>query len=404
MPKAPKQLLIALSVFVFTSIGHSQVYEVGDIVENFTLTDRATNQPVSLYDMEGKVIFLEWFAHWCPFCQAAAADIRPGITDYYNDIGGNSNDIEVMHVALNLQSNAEAQTQDFVNFFGLGLTLNDFNRAVADRFQTGGQPIFAIINGVAESSTHEQWELLYTALGYGSLNAPIQTFRAVIDSVGAAVGDAPMISVQPTNRKVETGTALNLSVAAVSDLPITYQWKFNNIDIPNATSPALTIEDTQSTDAGPYTVAVSNSNGTTLSEIATVEVIPGFLDTLIAQGVPTELRGFSDDPDKDGIINAYEFLSRTDANDPSSGEPPLVEIETIDGDSYLVYTFVVDTAITSIVAQAQFSISPSFETDFLPPLLYAESIFDGLMHYSFRTNTSLEEASQFARLQMSVNQ
>jgi thiol-disulfide isomerase/thioredoxin len=404
MPKISVPLFIALSIFAFASIGHSQRYEVGDIVENFTLTDRATNQPVNLYDMEGKVIFLEWFAHWCPFCQAAAADIIPGITDYYNNIGGNPNDIEVMHVALNLQSNAEAQTQDFVNFFGLGLTLNDFNRAVADRFQTGGQPIFAVINGVAESSTHEQWELLYTALGYGSLNAPIQTFRAVIDSVGAAVGDAPMISDQPTNRKVETGTALNLSVTAVSDLPITYQWKFNDIDIPNATSPALTIEDTQSTDAGPYTVAVSNSNGTTLSEIATVEVIPGFLDTLIAQGVPTELRGFSDDPDKDGIINAYEFLSRTDANDPSSGEPPLVEIETIDGDSYLVYTFVVDTAITSIVAQAQFSISPSFETDFLTPVLYAESIFDGLMHYSFRTTTSLEEASQFTRLQMSVNQ
>lgn len=83
-------------------------------------------------------------------------------------------------------------------------------------------------------------------------------------------------------------------------------------------------------------------NSSTLSGIATVEVIPGFLDTLIAQRVPTEQREFSDDPDKDGIINAYEFLSRTDANDPSSGEPPLVEIEMIDSDSYLVYTFVVE--------------------------------------------------------------
>ena len=404
MPRLSISLLFALTIFAFASTGYSQRYEVGDIVENFTLTDRATNQPVSLYDMEGKIIFLEWFAHWCPFCQAAAADIGPGIKDYYNDIGGNPNDIEVMHVALNLQGNAEAQTQNFVNFFGLGLTLNDFNRAVADRFQVGGQPIFAIINGVADSSSHQQWELLYTELGYGNLNAPIQTFRAVIDSVGAAVGDVPMISVHPTNRKVETGTALNLSVTAVSDSPITYQWKFNNIDIPNATSPELIIENTQSSDAGAYTVAVSNSNGTTISEIANVEVIPGFLDTLIAQGVPAEQRGFSDDPDKDGIINAYEFLSRTDANDPSSGDPPLIETETIDGDSYLVYTFVVDTAITSIVPQAQFSISPLFETDFLTPVLYAESISEGLMQFSFRTTTSLEEASQFARLHMSVSQ
>jgi hypothetical protein len=89
---------------------------------------------------------------------------------------------------------------------------------------------------------------------------------------------------------------------------------------------------------------------------------------LIAQGVPAEQRAFSEDPDKDGIINAYEFLSPTDANDLSSSEPPLVEI------------------------------------DLLTPILYAESIFDGLMHYSFRTTTRLEENSQFARPQLSVNQ
>ena len=243
----------------------------------------------------------------CPFCQAAATDIDPGIAHYYNGIGENPNDIEVMYVTLNLKSAAEAQSQDFVNFFGLGLSLNDFNRAVADHFQVCGQPIFSIIDGAAESSTHEQWELLYSYFRYFSLNAPILTFKAVIDSVGVAVGDAPMISVQPKNRNVETGTALNLSVTAVSDLPITYQWKFNNIDIPNATSPVIAIADTQPSDAGPYTVAVSHSNGSTLSEIATVEVIPGFLDTLIAQGVPAEQRGFSDDPDKDGIVNAYEF-------------------------------------------------------------------------------------------------
>ncbi len=113
-------------------------------------------------------------------------------------------------------------------------------------------------------------------------------------------------------------------------------------------------------------------------------------------------RGFTDDPDNDGIINAYEFLSRTDANDPSSGEPPLIETETIDGASYLIYTFTVDTAIRSIMPQVQFSISPAFETDFLSPVLYAECNTEGLMHFSFRASASLEGASQFAPLQLSV--
>lgn len=405
MPKVSIPLFFALAIFGFASTVHSQRYEVGDIVENFTLIDRATNQPVSLYEMDGKIIFLEWFAAWCPFCKAAAADIGPGIVDYYNDIGGNPDDLEVMHVALNLEGGAGwvSETTNFISFYGISQTLNDFDRAVANRFQTGGQPIFAIINGVAGSSSHQQWELLYSELGYGSLNAPIQTFRSAIDSVAAAVGDPPMISTQPANEKVETATVVNLSVIAVSELPLTYQWKFNDVDIPDATSSELTIENVQPSDAGQYTVAVSNPNGTTISEIATVEVILGFVDTLIAQGVPADQRGLSDDPDKDGIINAYEFLSESNANDPSSGEPPLIEIETIDGASYLIYTFVVNTSISSIVPQAQFSVSPAFETDFLTPVLHAEQVSENLMHFSFRSTTSLEEASQFARLQISVN-
>ena len=53
----------------------------------------------------------------CPFCQAAATEIDPGIADYYNGIGENPNDIEVIHVTLNLESAADAQSQDFVNLF-----------------------------------------------------------------------------------------------------------------------------------------------------------------------------------------------------------------------------------------------------------------------------------------------
>jgi len=180
-------LQVTLSLIGFsTTLSAQAQYKVGDIVEDFTLINRANNQPVSLYDLEGKVIFLEWFAHWCPFCQAAAADIGPGIVQYYNQRSGNDQGVPVMHVGLNLQGGQESQTQQFVDFFGLDVVLNDFDRGVASRFQFGGQPIFAIINGVENSPGKQQWELLYTALGYGSLDAPITSFRTAIDSVLAA--------------------------------------------------------------------------------------------------------------------------------------------------------------------------------------------------------------------------
>lgn len=164
----------------------AQRYQVGDIVENFTLIHRESGEEVNLYDLEGRVLFLEWFAYWCPFCQAAAGDVGPGIVDYYKGRGGNPDGVEVMHIGLNLEASNQAATGNFINFYGFEYVLNDFSRQVASRFQPRGQPIFAVINGVAGSTSHEQWELIYSHLGYGDLTQPIQEFRNAIDSVASA--------------------------------------------------------------------------------------------------------------------------------------------------------------------------------------------------------------------------
>ena len=202
-----KLFLIALILLTGGIVSGQSTYSVGDIVENFTLTNRATGQEVELYDLEGKVLFLEWFAWWCPFCQAAAAQVETGIVDYYKNGGGNPNGVPVMHVALDMQGNAETQSQNFINRYNIEFVLNDFNRAVADRFQTGGQPIFAIINGVANSPSHDQWELLYSHLGYGNSNQPIGTFTSHIDSVEAGVDPGPQLPLEFLNYLTNLGIA-----------------------------------------------------------------------------------------------------------------------------------------------------------------------------------------------------
>ena len=172
--------------------GYAQIYQAGEVVEDFALIDRATRQPVSLSDFAGRIVLLDWFAWWCPFCQAAAPQLLEGIDTYYEARNGNPDGIEVVHVGVNLQSGQEAQTQNFVNRAGLNLVLEDFNRTVARRFASGGQPIFAIINGVANSPSHRQWELLYSQLGYGQTTFPVETFRAAIDSVRKAQAEPPI--------------------------------------------------------------------------------------------------------------------------------------------------------------------------------------------------------------------
>ncbi len=165
--------------------GAATLYRPGDIVEDFSLVNRATGQPMRLTDFEGRIVILDWFAWWCPFCQAAAPQLRSGIKDYYEARGGNPAGIPVLHVGVNLQAGQETQTENFVTRAGYDVVLQDFSRSVANRIANGGQPLFAIINGVTNSTSHGAWELLYSRQGYGQTVFPIPEFLAAIDAVQA---------------------------------------------------------------------------------------------------------------------------------------------------------------------------------------------------------------------------
>ncbi len=251
-------------------------YAVGDTVANFTLTERATGRAVSLADFAGKVVVLEWFTWWCPFCQAAAAQIEPGIVRYYEARGGNAAGVPVIHVSVNLQGGQEAQTQQFVNAYKLGLVLNDFDRALANRFQSGGQPIFAVINGVAGSTSHRQWQLIFSQLGYGTTQAPIADLQRAIDSVrtGAvvtppiipgsptveppgAVVTAPVIPGSPTVEPLATTLAATVGSGA------TVQWQRNGANVTGATSASLTRSRVAPADTGIYSALVTTGGAAT---------------------------------------------------------------------------------------------------------------------------------------------
>lgn len=203
-----------------TAWGQSR-YVAGDLVENFTLTDRATGNPVQLSDFAGSIVFLEWFAHWCPFCVAAAPQVHAGIVDYYRNQGGNPAGIPVVHVALNLQSDTQQRdrtaTTTFIQRYSFDPVLQDTQRVLARRFADSGQPIFAIINGVTNSPNARPWELLYTLQNYGSTQSPIERFRAAIDRVQAAPPGVPALRVSP-ERSVPPGV-LRIELDAEAQAP-----------------------------------------------------------------------------------------------------------------------------------------------------------------------------------------
>jgi hypothetical protein len=82
----------------------------------------------------------------------------------------------------------------------------------------------------------------------------------------------PTIGSQPQSRTNVVGTSAAFSVAANGTAPFNYQWQFNGANIAGATGAAFTVGNVQLSDAGNYTVVVTNSAGSVTSAAATLTV------------------------------------------------------------------------------------------------------------------------------------
>lgn len=87
------------------------------------------------------------------------------------------------------------------------------------------------------------------------------------------VGDPPSFTAHPQDEELEVGGAFTLDASVAGSAPFTYQWKKNGINLAGATSNQLSVNPADFTDAGDYTVLVSNQFGSELSDAATVTVI-----------------------------------------------------------------------------------------------------------------------------------
>jgi hypothetical protein len=87
---------------------------------------------------------------------------------------------------------------------------------------------------------------------------------------------APTITSQPSASPVAVGSAVSLSVVAGGTAPLSYQWRKDGVAISGATSSTYTIASTKTSDAGSYTVVVTNSAGsvTSNSTVLTVSALP----------------------------------------------------------------------------------------------------------------------------------
>jgi len=87
---------------------------------------------------------------------------------------------------------------------------------------------------------------------------------------GSIANNAPAILTQPVSQTVTAGSSVQFSVVASGDPMLTYQWYFNGSAFAGATSDTLSFSNARSSDAGDYTVVVTNSLGSVTSSKASL--------------------------------------------------------------------------------------------------------------------------------------
>ncbi len=109
------------------------------------------------------------------------------------------------------------------------------------------------------------------------------SYRVIVsNSVGTAASSAatlavlfpPSITAQPTHLTVAAGGSATFTVAATGSSPLRYQWYFNTTNaLAAATNTTLALNSVSATNAGTYSVLITNLVGAVTSSVASLTVL-----------------------------------------------------------------------------------------------------------------------------------
>jgi uncharacterized repeat protein (TIGR03803 family) len=130
---------------------------------------------------------------------------------------------------------------------------------------------------------------------YGTTDGGGNLDNGTVFRIDLSGGMTPVIDCQPQSRVNLVGTTARFSVTAIGTLPLTCHWRKNGVNladgvqssgatISGTTTTDLTIANVQMSDAGDYTVVVTNTYGSVTSSVAALTVQPPTPTVLTANG------------------------------------------------------------------------------------------------------------------------
>ncbi|MGH7996351.1 MAG: S8 family serine peptidase [Opitutaceae bacterium] len=177
------------------------------------------------------------------------------------------------------------------------------------------------------------------------LYGPRRAGRVEVDTL--AITEQPAASVGLVN-----GSALTLTVGAVGQGPLTFQWALNGAAIAGATNSTYFVPDPGAADIGTYTVKISGPQGSVESAVSTVEelAVPSIVTQPESQSVNAGA-GVTLSVDAQGGNLAFQWSFAGTAIPGATG-PSLVlaNVGAIQDASYGTYTVTVMNGLGSITS------------------------------------------------------
>jgi len=138
------------------------------------------------------------------------------------------------------------------------------------------------------------------------------------NAVQLTVSSPPVIADQPSDITVSVGQMATFSVTANGSNPLSYQWKKHGTNISGANSSSYSIPNAQLSDAGTYSVFISNSLGNTTSipaQLTVNETPENGLNYSYYEGTWTRLPDFNAlTPVESGTVQNIDLSPRNQDN------------------------------------------------------------------------------------------